>query len=468
MPKNQLKNTKHATVFKAAREEKSKASESITKTPTWKHLIKFAFPTILSMIIMSTFGIVDGIFVSRLIDPIALAPVSVVFPFLSFAMAIGLMLGVGGNAMIAKKIGEGREKEGRQNFSLIVLAALISSVVLMIAGMLFSESILNILGADYFIRGMAVDYLQPLLWFLPTTMLGMVFQQFLITAGKAHYGAVTALLGGLTSAGLNFVFIYLLDMGIQGAALATSIGYTLPTFVGLTYFTFVRNGTLYFVLPRIDFRALGRTCINGASEMVTMLAVSITAVLMNNVLLDLGGAEAQAAAGVMFAGMGIFSALFIGYSSGVAPIISFNYGKGDTDNLKMAYSNSLRLIGILSMAAVGLAFLSTNLLISIYDIPVGIPMHDMASTGFRFIAGGFIFMGFNSFASMFFTALNNGVVSSVLSLFRTLIFVFIAFLTLPVLFGLSGAWAAIPAAEVLGIFMTIIFFKKMKKKYSYA
>jgi len=468
MPKNHIKSTKHAAVFKAAREKKSRASESITKTPTWKHLLKFAFPTILSMIIMSTFGIVDGIFVSRLIDPIALAPVSVVFPFLSFGMAIGLMLGVGGNAMIAKKIGEGREAEGRRNFSLIVVTAFIAAVALMTIGMIFSEPILNILGADDFIRGMAMEYLQPLLWFMPTTILGMVFQQFLITAGKAHYGAITAFIGGLTSAGLNFVFIYLLDMGIQGAALATSIGYTLPALVGLIYFTLARNGKLYFVMPSIDFRALGRTCINGASEMVTMLAVSITAVLMNNVLLDLGGAEAQAAAGIMFAGMGIFSALFIGYSSGVIPIISYNYGKGDIGNLKRAYSNSLRLIGVLSLTAVGLAFLSTNLLISIYDIPVGVPMHDMASAGFRFIAGGFIFMGFNSFASMFFTALNNGAVSSVLSLFRTLIFVFIAFMTLPVLFGLNGAWAAIPAAEALGIVMTIIFFKKMRKKYSYA
>ena len=472
MPKQQDKNLSNESGSDAKVEEKAKAkanaSERITQTPTLKHLFKFAVPTICSMIIMGTFGIVDGIFVSRLIDPIALAPVSVVFPFLSFAMAIGLMLGVGGNAMIAKKIGQGREKEGRQNFSLIALVAFIVAIAIMVFGMLFSDAILDILGADDFIRDMAFDYLQPLLWFMPTTLFGMVFQQFLITAGKAHYGAITALLGGSISAGLNFVFIRLLDMGIQGAALATSIGYTLPALVGLAYFAFVRSGRLYFVMPKLDFRALGRTCINGASEMVTMLAVSITTVIMNNVLQDLGGATAQAAAGVMFAGFGIFSALFIGYSSGVAPIISYNYGKGDTDNLKRSYSNSLRLIGILSLMAVSLAFLSTNLLMSIYNIPVGTPMHDMASTGFRFLASGFIFMGFNSFASMFFTALNNGVISSVLSLFRTLIFVFIAFLTLPALFGLAGAWAAMPTAEVLGIVMTITFFKIMKKKYNYA
>ena len=451
-----------------ARNNTAKAAESITKTPTWKHLLKFAFPTMLSMLIMSTFGTVDGIFVSRLIGPVALAPVSVIFPFLSFAMAIGLLLGVGGNAMIAKKLGEGRGEESRQNFSLIVLIGFAASIIIMAIGLLFPNFILDILGTDDFVRGMAMDYLQPLLWFMPTTILGMVFQQFLITVGKAHYGAITALIGGSISAGLNFIFIRVLNMGITGAALATSIGYTVPTLVGLVYFIFARKSSLYFVMPRLDIRALGRTFINGASEMVTMLATAFTTTMMNNVLLDLGGWEAQSAAGVMFAGMGIFAALFIGYSSGVAPIISYNYGKGDKNNLKMSYSNSLRLIGIFSAMSMVLAFFSTDLLLWVYDIPAGIPIHDMTTTGFRIIIAAFIFMGFNSFASMFFTALNNGVVSSILSLFRTLIFVVVAFMTLPRLFDLTGAWLAMPAAEVLAIVMTIAFFMAMKKKYGYA
>ena len=460
--------TQQGTELLTAKDTNTKAVDGIAKTPTWRHLLIFAFPTIMSMILMNTFGMVDGIFVSRLISPIALAPVSVVFPALSFIMAIGMLLGVGGNAMIAKKIGGGRVEEGRQNFSLITLVGVIVSIIVMVFGLTSPDLVLDILGPDDFIRDMAFDYLQPLLWFLPTTVLGMRFQQFLITVGKAHYGAITAAIGGLLSAGLNFLFIRTLDMGIQGAALATSIGYTLPAILGLIYFTFARKGSLYFVKPRFDIRVLGRTCINGASEMITMLSVSFITVLMNNILINLGGAQAQAAAGVMFAGMGIFSALFVGYSAGVAPIISYNYGKGDKGNLKKAYSNSLRLIGILSVAAMVLAFFSTGLLLRVYDIPAGVPIHGMATTGFRFIIGGFIFMGFNSFASMFFTALNNGVVSSILSLFRTLIFSVIAFMTLPALFDLTGAWLAVPSAEVLGIIITIAFFAAMKKRYGYA
>jgi len=446
----------------------TKATDSITLIPTWKNLMKFALPTIVSTIIMSTFGVVDGIFVSRLIDPIALAATSVVFPFLGFALAIGLMLGVGGNALIAKKIGEGKDIEARQNFSLISIVALVVSIAIVTFGLLFPDLVLDILGIDPFIRPMALDYLRPILWFLPVIILGMMFQQFFITVGKAHYGAITAFIGGISSAGLNYVFIRVLDMGIMGAALATSIGYTLPAILGAVYFALARQGRLYFVMPKLDFMALGRTCINGASEMLGMLASSITTVIMNNVLLDLGGAEAQAAAAVMFAGMGIFTSLFMGYASGVAPIISYNYGKNDTGNLKKSYKNSMLIIAILSVAGIAFALPSTNLLIRIFDIPVGTTMHAMSATAFRFTIASFVFMGFNSFGSMFFTALNNGVVSSIISLLRTLVFVVIAFLTLPVLFGLTGAWAAFPAAEVLAIFVTIFFFIKMKEKYNYA
>ncbi|MCL2619684.1 MAG: MATE family efflux transporter [Defluviitaleaceae bacterium] len=479
MPRNHKKNTKYAKIFKEAAKARPKAEENITKTPTKTHLLKFALPTILSMLIMSTFGIVDGIFVSRWIDQSALAAVSLVFPFLGFIMAIGFMLGVGGNAMIAKKIGEGKELEGRQNFSLLILTGFIVSVSIALIGIFAPDFVMGILGVSPEAREMALDYMMPLVYFLPVIVAGMMFQQFLITAGKAHYSAITALFGGLISAGLNFVFIYVLEMGLQGAALATSIGYSLSAMVGLVFFAINRKGNLYFVMPKFDIKALGRASINGASEMVTMLSTSIVVVIMNNILMNLedGGLMAVASASVMFAGMGIFSGLFIGYSSGVAPITSYNFGKGDTDNLKLSFKNNLLIVGALSVVATGLAFLLVNPLIAVYDIHPTIymygmyfdnPIHGMARTGFLFIASSFVLMAYNSFATMFFTALNNGVVSSLLSLFRTLIFPALAFAVLPLIWGVNGVWAAMPAAEILGVVLTIVFFKAMKKRYNYA
>jgi len=447
--------------------EQVETDASLNKKATWGFLLKFSLPTMLSMLLMNTMGIVDGIFVSRLIDPIALAAVGLVFPFISFALAIGFMLGVGGNALVAKKIGEGRALEAKQNFSMITLVAFILSVAVSVVGIVFPDFVLNILGVDDFVRPMALEYMTPMLYFMPMIILGMVFQQFLITEGKAYIIAITTMASGLTSAGLNYVFIYIMDMGLQGAAAASSIGFTIPAVVGIAYFTFMRKGNLYFISPTFDFMALGRTCVNGASEMVTMLASSITAVLMNNVLMRLYGPEAVAASGIMFAAMGIFTAIFWGYASGVMPIISYNYGKNDTHNLKMVYKKSLWLVGIISTISIGLAWLFTNPFIWIYEIPVYIPMHNMAFRGIRIMALSFTLMGFNAFASMWFTALNNGVVSSLLSFFRTLVFTAIAFTIMPEIFGLDGAWAAIPVVEIVSISMTITAFKLMKKKYRY-
>ena len=470
MPKQHLKKAKYVKVFKAAKEQKAIETESIAQPPTIPHLLKFTLPTILSMLIMGTMGIVDGIFVSRHIDHMALAAVSLVYPFISFVMAFGFMMGVGGNALVAKKIGEGQDKAGRQNFSLITLVSLIVSVVLTLIGIFFPDFIFNILGVDDLARPMALDYMRPMLFFLPAITLGMIFGQFLITVGKAHYSAIMSLVGGLLSAGLNYVFIVVLDMGIAGASIASSIGFSLPFVVGLVYFTFVRSNTVYLVMPRWDLAALARSAVNGASEMVTMLAVTVTTTLMNNILMDLEGAGHMAvgAAAVMFGGMGIFSAIFVGYASGMAPIVSYNYGKADTTSLQRLFKNSLGIIAVTSLASIGLTFLFMDLLLWAYDIPSYLPMHQMARDGLMYLSIGFVFMGFNFFASMLFTALNNGVVSSILSLFRTLIFVVIAFVTLPQIFGLAGAWAATPAAEAMGIFVTIFVLIKMRRKYHYA
>jgi len=451
------------------RKSAQESSELIALKPTKVNLLRFTFPTILSMIIMSTFGIVDGIFVSRLIDQTALGAVGLIWPFVSFVMAIGFMLGVGGNAMIAKKIGQGRAHEGRENFSMITLAAFIASIAVSVVGLLAPDFILWILGVNEYMRPMALEYLQPFIFFMPTAVLGMVFQQFLITVGKAQYSAYMSLAGGALSAGLNYVFIYLFNWSLRGAAMATGISMVIPFAVGLLYFIFARSGSLYFVRPRWDIRALGRAVINGASEMITMLSASVTAVLMNNTLMriDYTG-MAVAASAIMWAGMGIFSSLFIGYSSGVAPIISYNYGKDNREYLRRAFRNSLRLIGLLAVVAIVLSVTTVDGLLWVYDVPVYLPLRDMVRNGYLFIVASFLFMGFNGFGTMFFTALNNGVISSLLSLFNGFIFYVIALYILAPIFDLNGVWAAVPVAAVAQIFLTVFFIIKMRKRYGYA
>ncbi|MCL1994180.1 MAG: MATE family efflux transporter [Spirochaetes bacterium] len=440
----------------------------ISKKATGAYLLKFSLPTIISMLLMSLFGIVDGLFVARIIDPIALAAVGIVFPFISFAMAIGLMLGTGGNAIVAKKIGEGLTREARENFSLIALTGLAISIFLAVAGLIFPATITSILGVDASVYDMVFEYLQPLLYFMPTIILGVVFQQFLITEGKAHIGTIATIIGGLLNIGLNYLLIYVLQMGLRGAALATSIGYTVSLLVGVYHFAYNRKGYLHFVKPKFDFGLLAKASVNGLSEMVTMLATSIAAIVMNNVLMRIQGPEAVAAAGIMFAGVGILTAIFMGYSAGIAPIISYNYGKNDTDNLRRVYSGSLRLLGFISVLSIALGWLLTGPIIRIYDVPVGTPIYEMAFTGFRIFIAGFVFMAYNIFASMMFTALNNGKLSGMLSFFRALVFVVVSILVLSEIFGVNGAWIALPFSEVLAFAMTVYFLKAKRSVYKYA
>jgi putative MATE family efflux protein len=439
----------------------------ISKKVNWKYLLLFSLPTIGSQAVMLLHSFVDGIFVSRLVDPIALSAVNIVYPFYMFAISIGIMFATGGNALFAKKLGEGLGREAKENFSLVTLATLVVSVLISVIGLMFPGQLLNILVVDEVVFQMTFDYLIPILIFSPTVSLAMFFIQAFVTEGKPHISTISNIAGFVLSVALNFLLIAVFDMGLTGAAIATGIGSSVPCVVGLGYFAFNRKGSLCFVKPKIDLRALIKSTYNGLSEIVGVSAVSITGILMNNIVMRIQGAEAVAALGVIMIGQGIIGAVAWGYGYGVSPIISYNYGKDDIDNLKRIYKSSMWILLAISVFSVVLGWSATGLLIGAYGIPIDTPIYDMAFTGFRIFTMGFLFMMFNIFASVFFTALNNGKVSTILSLFRTLVFTVISLLVLPQLFGLTGAWAALPVAEVLSIVMSVYYFKKMGKVYKY-
>lgn len=441
-----------------------RSSISIGKKVTLKYLVAFSMPTIISMLLMSIFGIIDGIFVARFISPIAMSAVNVVYPLFLFAMSIGFMLSTGGNALIAKKIGEGHHQEARENFTLITLTSFAISA-LMIVGVFFPDYILRVLGTDQVIYMMALDYLQPLLYFMPFTMLGILFQQFFITEGKAHIIMITTLVGGLLNIVLNYILIYVLQMGLRGAAIATSIGYSLPAIIGLVYFSLKRNSILFFVKPKFDFSVLVKASTNGSSEMVTMLAASVKAVLMNNILISIHGAEAVAAAGIMSYSMAILEALFSGYFSGISPIISFNYGKKDASNQKRIFTFSLLIIGIMSALSVIIGLFFPDIIVKVFVSQNDI-VYDLAVTGFRLFSICFLFMGFSLFGTTLFTALNNGKISAILSFLRFIFFV-VLIMILSSKFGLTGAWLTQPATYLLSFLMTVYYIVKMKRIYKY-
>lgn len=442
-------------------------SQALDRKISYTSLIRFSLPTITSMIFMSIYSTVDGIFVARLISTDALSAVNLIMPIIMLSLAIGTMFGSGGNALVARMIGEGKEDGARRIFSLLLTVVLATSVILSILGIVFLDPLIHFLGADDSLYSLCAQYALPTLLLMPLSAFGMMFQMSFITVGKPTLGLIASVAGGVVNIVLDYLFIAVFDMGVGGAAIATGIGYAIPALVGLVYFLMNRKSSLYIVKPEMNLPAIWRSCSNGASEMVTSLSASVVALLMNNILMDLAGSAGVASFTIIMYAQGLLSATYMGYSFGVSPLISYNYGKQDISRLKAIYASSLKMISIVSIVTFVVSLLLSDVLVGIF-IPAGTPVFDLSVHGYSIFAIGFLFMGLNGFASAMFTALNDGRVSAILSFFRTLVFIVVSALVLPSILGLDGVWLAIPLAELLSIGMTIYYFKKMQPVYQYA
>jgi len=431
-------------------------------------VLKFSFPSIISMVLMTAFGAIDGIFISRFIDMESFAAMNIAFPILTTTLAVGFMIAAGGSALVAKKRGEEKDVEARENFSLLIAFTLVFSILASSIAFFFLEPLLIFLGANEMILPLAKEYITPIVVAIPIIILGFLFQKFLIADGRPTLAMIVSSSGGLIGVGLNFLLINYLDMGLFGASLGTAIAYSIPSVVGGIYFTFFRKEGLYFVRPKFVVQVITKSFTNGVSEFISMIAVSITATYMNNIVMNIEGPMGVAAVGIMMTVQGLITSTFLGYAFGVGPLISFNYGQENTDNLKKLYSLSLKIVSALAGLSILIAIVFASHLTRIY-VAQGTPVYDMAVFGLRLMSASFILVAINSFASNMFVALNNGWVSGVLSFFRTLVLLQISLFVLPnMVNGMTGVWAALPFAELLAMGMTVYYFKKMKTKYQYA
>lgn len=430
-------------------------------------LIRFALPTIISMVFMSVYMMTDGVFVARLINTTALSAVNIIMPLIMVSVALGMMLATGGSAIIAKKMGEGNEQEARENFSMLIVVASVGGIILAALGLAFIDTLIRFLGANETVYQYCYDYAFTSLLLFPFGIIAMLFQVFFITAGKATLGMAISMIGGVVTVSLDYICIAMMNMGITGAAISTGVGYAVPGLIGLAYFIFNRKGTLYLVKPKMDVGVLLHSCANGASEMVTNLSQSVITILFNNILMRLAGENGVASITIILYVQGLLNSAFMGYSTGIAPIISYNYGKNDDTKLKKAYTISKRVIFITSVVIFAGALTFAGPLVSVFA-PSATAVYDMALHGFRLFSFSFLFMGFSIFGSSMFTALSNGRVSAIISFLRALVFVVAAVLLLPMAFNLNGVWLAVPVAEVLGLLVTAYYINKLKVKYRYA
>lgn len=429
-------------------------------------LLRFVAPTVVMLVFMSLYQMVDAVFVSKFVGENALSALNIVYPFPSIVIAVSIMLATGGSAIIARNMGEGKEKEAKENFSFIVLVGAVIGVAIATAGILFIEPLIYMLGATPSLYDYCYEYLFILVLSVPLSVFQMLFQSFFVTAGKPHLGLTLTVLGGASNIVLDYVFIVLCGFGVSGAALATSIGYSIPGLFGLIYFAVSRKGTLYFVKPVFRWGVLFKCCINGSSEMVNNLAVAVTTFLFNVLMLKYAGEAGVAAITIVLYAQFLMTSAFMGFSSGIAPVVSFNYGSGNVRQLKKIFKISVWVITVVSAAVFVIAETCSDVVIMVFT-PAGSEVFGLTKYGFAIFSFSFLCTGMNIFASALFTAFSNGKISAILSFLRTFVFLTACLLFLPLFWGVDGIWLAVPVAEVMALFVSVYYLVRFKKVYQY-
>ena len=435
---------------------------------TYNKLLRFVFPSIVMMIFTSIYSVVDGLFVSNFVGKTALASINLILPFLMGLSALGFMIGTGGSAIVAKTLGEGDPKRANSYFSMLVYVTAIGGIILALLGMLLVPSVVSFLGAEGELLSNCILYGRISFISMPAFMLQNVFQSFFVTAEKPKLGLAVIITAGVTNMILDLLFVGILGFGLAGAAVATVCGEMIGGLFPVFYFSRKNSSLLRLGKTQFNGRILMQTCVNGSSELMTNLSSSIVNSLYNIQLMKFAGENGVAAyAAIMYVNF-IFIAIFLGYSIGSAPIISYHYGAGNHGELKNLYKKSLQLVGSWGILLFVLAQLLATPLAKLF-VGYDSTLLAMTQIGFRIYSLVYLINGFNIFGSSFFTALSNGVVSAVISFLRTLVFQIGAVLILPIVFGgINGIWSSVTVAELLTLCITITFFVRQRRKYHYA
>lgn len=429
-------------------------------------LIQFTLPTIGMMVFLSMYSIVDGVFIARFLGSNALSAQNIVWPVGCLGLAIGIMLASGGSAIVARKLGEGRRGEARQDYSFLTLTTILIAVITMVLGNLFLEPVCRALGATDLLLQDAKDYLQVMLYFMPAMMLQCIFQTFFVTAGRPGLGLTVTVMGGITNGVCDYLLMGPLQLGMKGAAAASGFGQCIPAVAGLIYFSFFK-GDLQFTKPVFSWHTLMQASFNGSSEMVTNLSNAVITFLFNIILLEIAGEDGVAAITIILYGQFLFTAVFFGFSQGVAPVFSFNYGSRNDERTKRIFRICVRFIVAASAVMLVLAFTLAPCVVGIFA-PPGSSAYPITLHGFYVFSVSYLFSGISIFASSMFTAFSDGRTSAIISFSRTFVFILICILTLPHFLGINGVWLSVPVAEAVTLLLTLWFLRRCRSKFHYA
>lgn len=433
---------------------------------TYRKLFQFTLPSIVMMVFTSIYGVVDGYFISNYAGKTAFASVNLVMPFIMILGGMGFMIGTGGTALVSAVLGQKDHERANRYFSMMIYLTVIMGVILSVLGFTFMKSIAALLGATEEMLADCVLYGRIVISFTTAFMLQNVFQSFLIAAEKPKFGLVVTVIAGATNMVLDWLFVGVFGWGVAGAAAATGLSQCAGGLVPLIYFLLPNKSLLRLTRTKLELIPLLKACGNGSSELMSNISSSVVSMIYNFQLLKYIGENGVSAFGVLMYVQFIFVAIFIGYSIGCAPVVSYHYGAGNSPEVKNMLKKSMLLMGTLGVLLSALAFCLAEPLAKIF-VGYDAELHALTSHAFRLFSFSFLLAGFNIYCSSFFTALNNGAISAAVSFLRTLVFQTSAVLILPLILDVDGIWLSNAFAEIFAFAISAIFLIAKRKKYHY-
>lgn len=428
----------------------------------FKKLLRFTLPSIVMMLFSSVYIIVDGFFISNFVGKTAFASVNIIMPFIMILASVGFMFGSGGSALVSLLLGENKKEMANRVFSLLTYVLITFGIVASIIGFIFVRPIASMLGATEDMMPLIIPYARISMLSLPFFMLQNYFQSLLVTAARPGLGLLITIIAGINNMVFDGIFVGLLKWGVVGAATATVMSEIICGGIPLLYFAFNKKANIHFTKPIYDFSYLLKTCSNGISEFLSTVSFAIVSIFFHKQLLRYIGENGVSAYGVIIYLTTIFISIFIGYSMGVAPVISYHFGAKNTFELKSLYKKSLTIIFIIGGIIVAFAQIFAPNLVKIF-VGYDANLEMLTLKAFRIIASIYLVAGLNFFASAYFTALNDGKTSAILSFMRGLFLQIFLVLVLPIFFGVDTIWYTFVITELVTLSMAFVFFKKKNK-----
>lgn len=421
----------------------------------YRRITKSVLPSIGMVLITSIYSIVDGFFVANFAGKSGFAAINLTFPVIMMIGSLGLMIGTGGSALVAKFKGEGYPQKANRVFTMLVQFGMALGVALGIVLAIFAPTVARWLGADEPMMDECVTYIRLSMIGMPGFVLQCAFQSFYMAAERPQLGTLMSVVAGVINIVLDAILVWGLGMGVTGAAIATAAGCLIGGLFPVYYFASRSNrGTLHIMPTRIIWPYIWKSCSNGLSEYVGNIAMNIVTICYNLQLMRFLGEDGVSAYGVLMYLAFTFAAVFIGYNIGITPIIGYHYGAKNIDELRSLLRKSLAIIGLTGVIMTLSAELFAGPLAKVF---VG---HDEALTkltigAMRYYMLAFLICGWNMFVSALFTGLNNGIVSAAAAFTRTLVFELSCVWLLPALIGIDGIWISWPVAELLSLLLCI-------------